>query len=166
MTRRPSSRSCRQAQGLQMHFNDDPQLIDLHGFAASGIWAEGQQPSVRALYDWLKTRRVPAHHLPGRRLVAMIEVVAYLRKKAWHWPKDIYRPPEFSTCAPDELKLVRFSALGKLGIWHPSCIPSTRTLRGMIARGMIPYYQVARMQFFRRKEIYYCLVDHSRVEAA
>lgn len=144
----------------------EEQLMDLHGLAASGIWAEGQQPSVRTLYDWLKTRRVPAHHLPGRRFVTLADVVAQFRKTSWRWPKSITRPQEFSRCEPNELQLVRFPGLHEMGIWHSGCQPCVRSLRGMISKGQIPYYQIARMQFFRREEVIHCLVIHSRVDAA
>lgn len=146
--------------------NAPAQLIDLAGLTLSGIWAEGHEPSLRTLYVWLQERKVPYHRLPGRRLVSVAEVVAHMRKSSWHWPSGVSRLYDLSTCPPNAMQLVRFTGLKEMGIWHQSRQPCDRTLRSMIARGQIPYYQVARTVFFRHEEVVHCLVNHSQVQAA
>ncbi len=144
----------------------EEQLIDLPGFAASGIWATGQEPCPRTLYAWLEAKLVPYHLLPGRRMVSLNAAVSHFRKVSWHWPKGVEKPGKFSCCPPNALQLVRFPGLMEMGIWHPSALPCVRTWRGMVGRGQIPYYQIAKTQFFRKEEVVHCLLSHTRIEAA
>lgn len=141
------------------------QLIDLKQLAESGIWSSSHKPSVSTLYAWLAAKLIPAHHMGYRKLVTVAEVTSHLRARCWHWPKYIPKNLELSRCDPSQLQLVPFSAISELGIWHPTCLPCTRSLRHMVANNRIPYYQVSRALYFRREELVHCLVTYSRVDA-
>jgi hypothetical protein len=42
---------------------DLPQLTDILGLRASGLFPKGKEPSVRTLRDWTKLRRIPHHRV-------------------------------------------------------------------------------------------------------
>lgn len=57
------------------------QLTDIVGLRASGIFAEGNEPSIRSLREWTKLRRIPHVRLGSRIYYDPADVASHIRGK-------------------------------------------------------------------------------------
>ncbi|MGH8019197.1 MAG: hypothetical protein ACREIA_13065 [Opitutaceae bacterium] len=57
------------------------QLTDIHGLRASGIFPAGREPSIRALREWTRLRRIPHHRVGHFIYYDVAEVAAHIRSK-------------------------------------------------------------------------------------
>ena len=141
------------------------QLMTLSALRASGIWAEGHEPTIRTLQSWAQESLIPWISHGRRRLVVLAGIAKRLRV-CLLWPNNVLQPPELVNPDITALRLVRFHGLRSSGIWHLSALPCERVLRAMVERRQIPCYQISRMQFFCIGQVRHCLVDSRYVEAA
>lgn len=138
------------------------QLISPSDLRRSGLWREGEKPSVRTLQNWIYRRCLPCVRHGRRRYVPMVELQKTL--KADHrWPCAVAHIPSRPLLG---LGLIRFDSLCRSSIWHPGSRPCARTLRTWVRHGEIPHYRVGRSVFFSPEEVEHCLITAKLVAAA